>query len=684
MARRLGGALALMALVAAAIAAEPTPAVDPRSPGAQLPAHGRSLFDFVFAQDGKYVIPFPFKSLLARIERLCGSRTRGRCVNAVLIPIGRSLQRTAAAPDYFRYPRVVVAVTGEPDAREGHTAILLKDRLYLGYQEKAGVIEVISYNEEAGRFEFQVVRDYRAGATPRVLYANRMMCTACHQNQGPIFPRAAWDETNANPKVAAMLARTGWEIHGVAVDRGVDIPNAIDDATDRAAYLPAYQLLWRDGCPGEADGTRCRAALFRAALQYRLSDAGAFERDESFTRDFASPFAARWRERWPAGLSIASPDIPNRDPLAGRTPDVPARFDPLQLRAPVETWADGGPETQRRLVEGLAGFIAESDVRVLDNALFQRAIASTAQRHTHRARCRVARGPAATALMCASDDSALRLSASLRAEASGRVRGDLRIYALEGEQGLGEIALASAEARAGETVVRFTPLRRGRHVRLRDGNAIERIDLHLRRESGEAVVTILGDFAPVSTAIDEMERRMARGESDVFAEGPFRRAAAMEEIFSRLGLKNRRACCLDARALPTARAEEAGGERGATPHLKVLYQYCGTCHLGPDRFPPNFLQGDAQRVHANVEQCAERLYFRLAMWRQPPQARAKTPMPPPAALETLAVHPAQWGRSAELVALEGFASGLLRSRGSDPSTLLAREYETLRPCIETN
>ena len=39
-----------------------------------------------------------------------------------------------------------------------------RDRLYLGYQENANLIEVISYNEAAARFEFQLVRDYRAGA----------------------------------------------------------------------------------------------------------------------------------------------------------------------------------------------------------------------------------------------------------------------------------------------------------------------------------------------------------------------------------------------------------------------------------------------------------------------------------------------------------------------------------------
>jgi hypothetical protein len=54
----------------------------------------------------------------------------------VLIPLGRSLQRTAAAPDYFAYPRVVVAVDSPPPLAG---VPLLKDRLYIGYQEQSAV-----------------------------------------------------------------------------------------------------------------------------------------------------------------------------------------------------------------------------------------------------------------------------------------------------------------------------------------------------------------------------------------------------------------------------------------------------------------------------------------------------------------------------------------------------------------
>ena len=71
----------------------------------------------------------------------------------------------AAAPDFFAHPRVVTAAVADGDGE------LLRDRLYLGFQRQAGVIEVISYNETLGRFEFQIVRNYVKDGAPQAVYA---------------------------------------------------------------------------------------------------------------------------------------------------------------------------------------------------------------------------------------------------------------------------------------------------------------------------------------------------------------------------------------------------------------------------------------------------------------------------------------------------------------------------------
>ena len=119
--RRIAGPFHLLTLAAllvlAALAATaagpgaPAPwAVDPEDPGEDLPPAGRSLFDsLVTVQRGGervYDVPFPFANLVRAVADLAPSER-------VLIPLGRSLQRNAAAPRFFHAPRAILAVTGD-------------------------------------------------------------------------------------------------------------------------------------------------------------------------------------------------------------------------------------------------------------------------------------------------------------------------------------------------------------------------------------------------------------------------------------------------------------------------------------------------------------------------------------------------------------------------------------------
>ena len=97
-----------------------------------------SLFDKLFRQqkDGvaTYDVPFPFTALTQRIAaNLAVHERKVPSLLQVLIPLGRSLQRYAAEPEYFRYPRVIVAVDAEPATSQVHAGIVVRDRLYLGY-----------------------------------------------------------------------------------------------------------------------------------------------------------------------------------------------------------------------------------------------------------------------------------------------------------------------------------------------------------------------------------------------------------------------------------------------------------------------------------------------------------------------------------------------------------------------
>ena len=437
-------------VVPASGVAAPAWAVDPADPGANRPAHGQSLFDQINA-DG---VPFPFEALVRKIESAAGCPS-GRCMTSVLVPLSRSLQRAAAAPDFFSFPRVIAAMTSDGG---GH--LLAKDRIYLGYQERADLIEVISYNEAAARFEFQLVRNYRPQGEPTTVYASRAVCTACHQNHGPVFSRQQWDETNANPRVAARIAlkdgKPRGQVYGVTIRRGVDLPNAIDDSTDRANLFGVVQRIWRGACD-----SACRSHAIEAALQYRLSQEQGFEAKAAF----AAPLAQRFAAQWPGGLAIPNPDLPNRDPLAhadeqsgANRIDVAAAFEALAPRAPIEVWTGDDALLAPRFVAGLAQLFAETDVRELDAALTRRARGAT--RRTYTARCFVSGG---------------RYQCSGEVSLSGT---DSMIDRLS----LGGKALTRLQLRNGAVT------RQGMTARTASGDAIERIHLARRGKSGVATV----------------------------------------------------------------------------------------------------------------------------------------------------------------------------------------------------
>lgn len=286
-----------------------------------VPLAGQSRFDELI---GNGPVPYPFSRLVRVINRQMLPDPGGLPpLKSTLIPMGRSLQRDAGAPAFFRFPRVVAAADG--DTRPGY--LPLKDRLFLGYHEAGHVLEVISYNDAAGRFEFQVVHDYRAGKTPQVVYARRSLCLACHQNGAPIFARPLWDETPANPEIAQRLRETRRNFYDLKLT-GTDIAYFIDASTDRANLFSTWQTLWQQGCGEGERGDRCRMDALAGALEYALSRA--------LPVDNALPtLAQNWKTVWPQGLSIPNADLPNRNPLARLQSAV---NDPLLLRPPLTTW----------------------------------------------------------------------------------------------------------------------------------------------------------------------------------------------------------------------------------------------------------------------------------------------------------------------------------------------------------
>jgi hypothetical protein len=247
-------------------------------------ATAQSAFDKLFPSPN---LPQPFAALLSAI------RKGGNETQIGFVPLGRSLQRYAADPEYFKSPRIIVAVTGGP----------LRDRLFLGYQPAARSIEVISFDEAEGHFSFQEVKDYGPGTQAKLATAAGETCAVCHQARGPIFAAAPWAETNANPKVVAALPRTA---AGLDVRQDFDGIDQFARSVERANRLTVALTLWNAGA------------------------------------DMARNF--------PRGLSIADPKLPDRDPLALMEqgvasakllePDGPSSAETPRPR--VEIWSPNG------------------------------------------------------------------------------------------------------------------------------------------------------------------------------------------------------------------------------------------------------------------------------------------------------------------------------------------------------
>lgn len=636
---------ACMACDAFALGAAPIWALDPTNVGSTLPPAGRSLFDVITAHgEAAQMIPFPFDALIRHVEKKAGCARQSPCTTSVLIPLGRSLQRTSAAGEFFKYPRAVVAVTGEGS---GH---FLKDRLYLGYQEKANLIEVISYNEEAGRFEFQLVKNYRANATPRVTYAKRAVCIACHQNQSPIFSRQVWDETNANPRVSAKLASVRSNFYDIPIQQDIDTPNAIDDAVARANQISVMQRLWQDGC-----GTleKCRRQVLVAALQYRLSGERAFDEGSlAFQDHVVNTLTANATLRWPGGLAIPNPGIPNRDPLAQpegalglALTHVPAALEPLIPRPPLEVWLAADPFLGRRMVTGIAALLATRDLTELEHRM---ARGSTAQITQLTARCQFESQHTGLRFRC--EGAGLHMAGTIAAKSAT----------------LDSISIAGGPPLLHHTLVasgnQLVTLRlAGERIRLHNGNALAKIDLDVPH--GAATVHITEDFSVFSERIGHAPTLLTR-----------------PRVLAALGIAE-----ISQPSLPKAQEEAEEPALDATPEARIFHRHCAICHRAHERAPPNFLHGGAQRVTATLSHCAPRIFLRLSMGSLTPSSRQKTPMPPLLAAE--GGKPGEVALDAQqLIALITAASDLLRREtGHAPNLerLQAKGYENLRPCLPT-
>ncbi|MDH3503939.1 MAG: hypothetical protein OEM58_05345 [Nitrospirota bacterium] len=725
----------------------PTWVVDPTNPGEDTPPVGRSLFDLLVSrQDGEHLIydvPFPFSALLKKIETTVGSERSSSLFTVLLVPFGRSLQRHAAQPDFFRFPRVLATVATEAETDTTFPSLYLKDRLFLAYQEKAAIVEVISYNEAAGRFEFQIVRNFQPGTSPEVLYANRKVCTVCHQNHAPIFPDPLWNETNANPAIHAFLQSAQSPFS--SLPHGVDMASAFDVATDRANELLAYDKLWQEGCDAPVfplQSIECRGNLFIRALQQRLSGSSPLlTRSSSQQYALLSPLPQLWKARWPHGLWIPNPNIPNRvladflptiaPEASGLSPSLRPMnshaflhplMDPATPRPALTTWTFSPPDDTFPLIQvmtGLSNLFSAADIQQLDQQLVnlgqqQHRPAMDFHSDCHTSIHTNSESGVHLKMQCHPSPTS-QVEPGQSFSLTGRVsfdQGQFQTGTLSHLQiGQGEdhahVTIQDAsfreEGTRGLLTLRMTQSPSGLHARTNDGNLIQSIDLTwdmpltetgVSQEStvvSRGTLKTLSDFSLVQEAVQTMQEETLKWQTDVLGHVPFRRGKLLATLFQYLGLPEGTWCCESQANFPPVVLEAhpshiniADSTDTLSTPFHLLDKYCGDCHHGVDPAPPNFLHGSIDQIGENLAQCAERMYVRLSMWDVAPAQRGLSPMPPATALPRLTTGSSHWPQQEEARLLKQYFLKLLEEQGKSPPSIAdlnPPRYDGLSQCL---
>ena len=555
-------------------AARPDEMRSPTTPGF-APTVGESLFDRLFrvSEDhpDRYAVPYPFGRVVSRLEHALGRSINGgeNAVNSVLIPLGRCINRYAASPDFFSHPRIVVAAGSEHHGQEDTHLPFLKDRIFIGYQEMAEAMEVISYNEEAGRFEFQVVSNYAPDRRAEVEYVERAQCTGCHQNAGPIFSRPPWSETDNNPEIFRQLSEALSDANlGAPVFRGSEAAE-VDSSTNRANLIPLFQAFWRGACESDlrSESVRCRAGLLETVLRHRLQERNRGLPASALVAEHLMPVLHRnIREQWSNGISVLSSDVPDRNPVYAGTQ---AHLDSaLELGIPRSLMINWHPENFFRGIEGLGHFIPLEDLRRLDRYLYQWTSRQDAAKVKYRGECRLQRsrsdptfssaGHGQTGELsfnCALREGSLSESYNLMGDLSienGQVKTQSFFSRLTLDSPFAIVGMVhrggQIESEADQWLLRLHLFdsKHQFHARLPGGGIVEHIEIRWPKANrtgslfgpghptvtGTAELRVLADADVLDGMISRMIARADQGAMDHFSSGTFRAEVIMDALLN--------------------------------------------------------------------------------------------------------------------------------------------------------
>jgi hypothetical protein len=666
-----------------------------------LPPGGRSLFDILTTaqtpEGPRLKVPFPFDKLRTLIK------TKGHLSDEnlaeTLVPIGRSLQREAAAPDYFRSPRRVLGVTGAPTSSRGGAPLILKNRLYLGYQPKSEVLEVISYNEGAGRFEFQIVENYAHGKKSRTVQARRPLCLSCHRNGGPIFSNPPWSETPANPEIAArlaMVAATPFPNSGsIEANRrsAADLHRSVG-AANRLLHASKY---WAGACIAPNTARYCKVSLLSTALEHRLSGRRSFGQGDFLSRRETEDFLEEsQRFAWPDGFKIASPFIDDVDPFSLDTNDAHGSADPLVEVPPSRVLDVADADGNNQIIDLLGDVFTEVDIRWLDRTLSTVAESVGAPRRVAGVPCVVQPvSPSDTKNMTFICDGGVPGFPKMngRIVRAGGEAPEILIDKLSIEllayHDLEAEVMATSRDLSGIRTLRLRPIdpTTGLQPRTGDGWVVASLEWPLPdspRQGYRAVFTIRDDIKRFRVTASTLSGYRLVGAERAITDGGIRGPEIMKALAIRLGQPAPDWCCDPPPNLPpaTMSAEAAGltipglstVPGPAHPSLQAFHRVCGACHAGRGAAPPNFLHGSSERQIEAIADCAPRILERLSQWRS--KTRRLPPMPPPSYLTGIGGTAEEWMASTDYRRIQRLAAVI----GGDAAAEAIREGRVLPAC----
>lgn len=233
--------------------------------GPNVPIVGSSLFDKIYSTttntgEAKYDVPFPLERLIDKV-----GKGRGEFAHT-LFPFSRSLQRPQdLSYDPIANPRIVFGPTRDRES-------LTRGKLFFGYVKARDQIEVISYNDEAGRYEFQIITQY--SQNPKVFYADRGKCLTCHQGQAGIFSPPGWNDSSQGVMGHLLVRKVGLTENTIP-NRMIAVKQLIGPIAshDNVAMFDALvresnqialdERTWLYGCGTD---TKCRFGLLLRTL----------------------------------------------------------------------------------------------------------------------------------------------------------------------------------------------------------------------------------------------------------------------------------------------------------------------------------------------------------------------------------------------------------------------------------